>query len=77
MRIYSVRRESAAKRFALTRRARPANRGVVGARPPSQDGEGGVAGLDTELDPDRDIPVKVLPNQTQDVFDAWHRIHKA
>lgn len=27
-------------------------------------------GRDTELDPDRDIPVKVLLNQTRDVFDA-------
>jgi hypothetical protein len=26
--------------------------------------------LDTEPDPDRDIPVKVLLNQTRDVFDA-------
>ena len=27
-------------------------------------------GLDIELDPDRDIPVKVPLNQTRDVFDA-------
>jgi hypothetical protein len=69
MRIYSVRRESAAKPFALTRRAPRRTEGSSGA-PPSQDGEGGVVGFDTELDPDRDIPVKVLLNQTRDVFDA-------